>query len=247
MTDDLKPLLGARCVHASVPSLVDGQRVNSDLISAFLDDACVVSGDQYDSLSARELINGFNAWLAQRGESRWMDRTVQNRLKSRAGVWWSGATGETFQLRRSQGVLWFEGIRFRDRQTASTVAAADQPEVTKPSSSTHPASDKAWPRVPLMSIAAAGLSRTSDVRPSRPTNRTNNPSCPCCTPIETISNAARTSSVVAVSGERAMNSSWMASASALLMIFGIGFLSGSMVARQSRGTNRIRKSRMRGA
>lgn len=246
MTEGLQPLLGARSVRTS-ESLEDRESHElSDLITAFLDGACVVSGDPSDSLSAKELIDGFNAWMTQRGDSCWQGRTIHNRLKNRAGIWRSGTTGATFHRRKSQGVHRFEGIRFRDRQSGSNPTVGDHPEVTKPSSSTHPASDSAWPRVPLMSIAAAGLSRMSDVRPSRPTNRTNNPSCPCCTPIETTSRAARTSSVVAVSGERAMNSSWIASASALLMIFGIGFLSGSMVARQSCGIDGIRKSQMRG-
>lgn len=85
-------------------------RKDSDPIGTFLADATDVTGYEGDFMTARELIEAFNFWIEERGETRWGNRTVSNRLKAKADTWRHPRTGKTFSPRKS-GVTGYGGIR----------------------------------------------------------------------------------------------------------------------------------------
>lgn len=93
-------------------------RADSDPVGTMLTDVTVVSGSEQDFITARELIEGFQFWMEERGETRWGNRTVSLRLKEKAGKWRHPGSGRTFVAGKS-GVTGYRGIRltdvFRDR------------------------------------------------------------------------------------------------------------------------------------
>ncbi len=88
-------------------------RADSDPIGTFLGECCVVSGSGDDFLSARELIDGFNLWLDQRGEGMWGQRTVSLKFKAEAGRYRDATTGRPF-AKGKRDVTGYRGIRFTD-------------------------------------------------------------------------------------------------------------------------------------
>lgn len=96
-----------------VQAATDSYRKDSDPVGTFLADATVVTGYEGDFLTARELIESFNYWIEERGESRWGSRTVSNRLKAKADGWRHPETNKTFSPRKS-GVTGYGGIRLDD-------------------------------------------------------------------------------------------------------------------------------------
>jgi putative DNA primase/helicase len=88
-------------------------RAESDPVGTFLTDATVVSGQETDFIASRELIEAFNFWLEDRGETRWGGRTVSLRLKDKAGRWRHPASGLTFAAGKNV-VTGYRGIRFAD-------------------------------------------------------------------------------------------------------------------------------------
>lgn len=134
-------------------------------------------------------------------------------------------------------------IRVTPLCISSLIGNGDQPDVTNPSSSTQPWDSMTWRRVPLISIAAAGFRKTSSVVPPRPTSRTRMPSPLTCNPTETTSSADFASSDDAGAGANRSNSVWTAKASALLILLGIGVISGMILSdhRDRRRTGRQRR------
>ncbi len=90
-----------------------GYREDSDPIGAFLKDACVVSGDPNDFITARDLIDGFNLWIDMRGEGMWGERTVSNRIKGMADRHRDPSTNKMFSPGKRH-VSGYRGIRFTD-------------------------------------------------------------------------------------------------------------------------------------
>ncbi|AZV00385.1 DNA primase [Paracoccus phage vB_PthS_Pthi1] len=100
-----------------VTMATEGYRKDSDPIGTFLADATTVTGYEGDFMTARELIEAFNFWIEERGETRWGNRTVSNRLKAKAGTWRHPDTQKPFAAGKS-GVTGYRGIRLSDAFSA---------------------------------------------------------------------------------------------------------------------------------
>lgn len=110
----LNYLEGGLMEPASVRSATQELREESDPYGAFLDDACIVSGEADDRIGSAELVNAFHFWLAMRGEGQFKDRTVSTALKDHARRWRSKKTGQKFHPVKSGGLMAYDGIRFTD-------------------------------------------------------------------------------------------------------------------------------------
>ena len=88
-------------------------REESDPVGAFLGECAVVTGDERDFMTARELIEGFNHWLDEKGETRWGGRTVSNHLSRKAARWRHPESGRAF-IKGKSGVTGYRGIRLTD-------------------------------------------------------------------------------------------------------------------------------------
>ncbi|WP_439137569.1 DNA primase family protein [Roseicyclus sp.] len=88
-------------------------RAESDPIGTYLAECCLVSGDSSHFMTARDLIDGFNLWLDQKGEPMWGGRMASKRLKSNAGRYRDPGTGKCYTegKRRVNG---YYGIQFQD-------------------------------------------------------------------------------------------------------------------------------------
>ncbi len=108
-----------------VMAATEGYRKESDPIGTFLGDATEVSGYEGDFMTARELIEAFNFWIEERGETRWGNRTVSNRIKAKAGTWRHPDSNKTFAAGKS-GVTGYRGIRLSDDFASRKRAAEAQ-------------------------------------------------------------------------------------------------------------------------
>ncbi|MBD9525221.1 phage/plasmid primase, P4 family [Paracoccus sp. PAR01] len=108
-----------------VMAATEGYRKDSDPIGTFLGDATVVSGYERDFMTARELIEAFNFWIEERGETRWSNRTVSLRLKAKAESWRHPETQKTFASGKS-GVTGYRGIRLSEDFSSRMRAAEAQ-------------------------------------------------------------------------------------------------------------------------
>lgn len=97
-----------------VTDATNAYRAESDPMGTFLSDACVVTGAAADRLMARDAVDAFNFWMAERGESEWRERTVQKRLKEKAGRWRHPETGLMFDAIKSRGIAGYSGVRLTD-------------------------------------------------------------------------------------------------------------------------------------
>lgn len=88
-------------------------REESDPVGAFLGECTVVSGSDTDFMKARELIEAFNHWLDEKGETRWGGRTVSNHLSRKASRWRHPETGRSY-IKGKSGVTGYRGIRLTD-------------------------------------------------------------------------------------------------------------------------------------
>lgn len=88
-------------------------REDSDPVGTMLTECAVVSGRASDFMEARVLIEAFQFWLEERGETRWGNRTVSLRLKEKAGKWRHPGSGISFIPGKS-GVTGYRGIRLTD-------------------------------------------------------------------------------------------------------------------------------------
>lgn len=108
-----------------VLAATEDYRKDSDPVGTFLTDATVVSGYEGHFMTARELIEAFNFWIEERGETRWGNRTVSNKLKAKADKWRHPDGGKTFAAGKS-GVTGYRGIRLADDFESRMRAAADK-------------------------------------------------------------------------------------------------------------------------
>ncbi|RJE87974.1 DNA primase family protein [Paracoccus onubensis] len=88
-------------------------RKDSDPVGTFLGDATVATGYEGDFMTSKELIEAFNFWIEERGETRWGNRTVSLRLKAKADSWRHPENQKTFSPGKS-GVTGYRGIRLSD-------------------------------------------------------------------------------------------------------------------------------------
>ncbi|QEU08756.1 DNA primase family protein [Paracoccus yeei] len=109
-----------------VMAATEGYRKDSDPIGTFLADATDITGYEGDFMSGRELVEAFNFWIEERGETRWGGRTVSNRLKDKASkAWRHPDSNKTFAAGKS-GVTGYRGIRLTDDFAARKRAAEAQ-------------------------------------------------------------------------------------------------------------------------
>lgn len=88
-------------------------RADSDPIGSYLKECCVVTGDPSDFTTSRDLMDGFNLWLDQKGEGMWGSRTVSLKLKNLAGRYRDPATKKSYGPGK-QRVTGYRGVRFND-------------------------------------------------------------------------------------------------------------------------------------
>jgi len=89
-------------------------REESDPFGTFLDESCVITGSAEDTIKTRDLTNAFHFWMMERGEGAFKDRTVSSAMKERSRRWVSRRTGRKFTLRKTNGQIVYDGIRFAD-------------------------------------------------------------------------------------------------------------------------------------
>lgn len=88
-------------------------REESDPVGAFLTECAVMSGSDKDFMPARELIEAFNHWLDEKGETKWGGRTVSNHLSRKAGRWRHPESGRVF-IKGKSGVTGYRGVTLTD-------------------------------------------------------------------------------------------------------------------------------------
>lgn len=88
-------------------------RDESDPVGTMLAECAVVTGSEQDFMPAKDLIEAFQFWLEEKGETRWGNRTVSLRMKDKAQKWRHPATGKAFIPGKS-GVTGYRGIRLTD-------------------------------------------------------------------------------------------------------------------------------------
>lgn len=88
-------------------------RADSDPYGQFLQECCVVSADDRDSISAKDLTDAMNFWLVESGKGTYRPGTIARKLKEKAGRWRSPTTGLMFQHRKAS-TMKYDGIRFTD-------------------------------------------------------------------------------------------------------------------------------------
>lgn len=99
---------------SEVSKATDELRQDADPYGKFLDDACVVTGDQNDSISARELMLCFQFWQMRRGETPFKDRTVSVNMKDHSRRWRSPKTGKQFAARETGRFNGYDGLRLTE-------------------------------------------------------------------------------------------------------------------------------------
>ncbi|WP_121062195.1 phage/plasmid primase, P4 family [Chachezhania antarctica] len=97
---------------AVVREATDEYRLESDKLRLFLQTECEITGLPDDWTASRDLRDGFNAFLLDRGDAAWGSRAVSNAIHDRVGVV-KGPNGEQFSsVKRSD--VGFCGIRMHE-------------------------------------------------------------------------------------------------------------------------------------
>ena len=99
---------------AQVMAATDTLRKEADPYGKFLDEACLVTGDDRDSLSSRELMLCFMFWQMQRGETPFKERTISTNMKDHSRRWRSPKTGKQFVARETGRFNGYDGLRLTD-------------------------------------------------------------------------------------------------------------------------------------
>lgn len=86
-------------------------REESDPMGSFLELCCNVTGDPVDRIPARELVQAFNFWLVENGQTAWRDGAVSRKLREKSTRWISPSSGLKFWHRKSS-TMSYDGIRF---------------------------------------------------------------------------------------------------------------------------------------
>ena len=99
---------------SKVSLATDELRQDADPYGKFLDDACVVTGDERDSIASRELMLCFQFWQMRRGETPFKDRTVSVNMKDHSRRWRSPRTAKQFAARETGRFLGYDGLKLTD-------------------------------------------------------------------------------------------------------------------------------------
>lgn len=110
----LNYLEGGLMEPASVRNATQELREESDPVGAFLEDACVVTGEEFDRIGSSELVHSFQYWLGLRGEAHWRQRKAQDELTDHARRWRSRKTGQKFAKGKCDGLMVYSGLRFTE-------------------------------------------------------------------------------------------------------------------------------------
>jgi putative DNA primase/helicase len=105
-------LEGGLQVPDAVSDATGDYRRDSDPVGAFLTECTVMDGGD-DFLLAKDLIEAFNFWLEDAGETKWGGRTVSLRLVDKAGRWRHPASGRSM-VRGKQRSKGYRGVRLTD-------------------------------------------------------------------------------------------------------------------------------------
>lgn len=124
-------------VPADVQAATQEYREESDPIGVFLDACCEVTGAPDAFTRSKDLIDAFNFWLEDNGESQWRGRTVALRLKDKAEKWRDPRTGLTFTTSK-RSVSGYQGLVLTDlfRRRWDDAIAAGRWKTHAPSGST---------------------------------------------------------------------------------------------------------------
>jgi putative DNA primase/helicase len=118
-------------IPAAIADATRSYREESDPMQVFLDQCCIVTGSETDFTTTRELVDAFQFWIEESGQSRWRDRTVTVRLKDKAGRWRDPRTGKTFDAAK-RSVAGYIGLdltdMFRSRMREARSAATSSPD-----------------------------------------------------------------------------------------------------------------------
>lgn len=106
-------LEGGLQIPAAIADATKSYREESDPMQVFLDQCCEVTGSEADFTRTRDLVDGFQFWIEESGQSRWRDRTVTIRLKDKAGRWRDPRTGRTFDAGK-RSVAGYVGLKITD-------------------------------------------------------------------------------------------------------------------------------------
>lgn len=122
-------------------------REESDPYGTYLNEVCIITGDPVDRMQARDLVNGFHLWLADRAEGAFQDRTVANALKERSRRWRS-RDGRMFTWAKSNGQAVYDGIRFNDFFRRKFDSSEKDPRTGRPKASSSDAASGYQPDWP---------------------------------------------------------------------------------------------------
>jgi putative DNA primase/helicase len=100
-------------IPVAISDATKSYREESDPMQVFLDQCCIVTGSETDFTTTRELVDAFQFWIEESGQSRWRDRTVTIRLKDKAGRWRDPRTGKTFDAAK-RSVAGYIGLTLTD-------------------------------------------------------------------------------------------------------------------------------------
>jgi putative DNA primase/helicase len=97
-----------------VSHATDELRQDADPYGKFLEEACVVTGDDRDSITSRELMLAFMFWQMTRGETPFKERTISTNMKDHSRRWRSPKTGRQFAARETGRFIGYDGLKFTD-------------------------------------------------------------------------------------------------------------------------------------
>lgn len=97
-----------------VSEATDTLRRDADPYGQFLEEGCIVSGDDKDSVSSAELMRSFQFWQMRRGETPFKERTITVAMKEHSRRWRSHRTGKQFSARSTGRFNGYDGLRFTE-------------------------------------------------------------------------------------------------------------------------------------
>lgn len=97
-----------------VADATDTLRRDADPYGQFLDEGCVVTGQDTDSISSAELMRAFQFWQMRRGETPFKERTITVAMKEHSRRWRSHRTGKQFVARSTGRFNGYDGVRFTE-------------------------------------------------------------------------------------------------------------------------------------
>lgn len=88
-------------------------REENDLYGAFVEDACLITGDASHRISTTDLVNAFHYWMSIGKRGSFKDQTVSRGLKDCSRRHRSRRTGQKFTAHKSGGYMGYLGIQLQ--------------------------------------------------------------------------------------------------------------------------------------